>query len=188
MSFRLAMLDRLWFVGLGGTGPYFADEESNWARPIWRAFLDRTGELPAGPEEGFVSPCHSRERDFTFYAGVVYRERPTTFPIGMVCFELPAHQSAVGVVAGDRAEIERVYAELPTWAAGQGRPTTKELLSLERYSAAGPTLDDSGVFDFEVWIPIDSRATDPSDRERPLHEVSHMGLPAADTASAASSS
>jgi hypothetical protein len=141
----------------------------------------------AGPEEGFVSPCHSRERDFTFYAGVVYRERPTTFPTGMVCFELPAHESAVGVVAGDRAETERVYAQLPTWAAGQGRSTTKELLSLERYSAAGPTLDDSGVFAFEVWIPIDDRATDPSDRERPPREVSHRQLPVADTASAASS-
>ena len=68
------------------------------------------------------------------------------------------------MVAGNRADIERVYAELPAWAAGQARSTTKELLSLERYSAAGPTLDNSGVFDFEVWIPIDGRATDPSDR------------------------
>lgn len=141
-----------WVVGLGGVGPYTTARQ--WVMPLWEEFIRRREELPASVDRSlYISPCHGRETEFTFYVGFASREEIVAPPPGMICIRILAHQYVVGQVRGPRAEIERVYAALPAWAEAHGRSTNKAILWLETYPD-GPCHDPDGPFTFDIHLPL----------------------------------
>lgn len=154
--YRFETKDEFWFVGCGGVGPYFDPSkiEANWVIPLWKELFRRQHELPASVDQTtYISPCHGRESEFTFYGGFASTGPVDDLPEGMLCFRIPAHTYAVGRVQGPREEIGRVYRSLPQWAEQQGRPINRAILWLEIYPDR-PVLDPQGPFAFEVWQPV----------------------------------
>lgn len=154
---RFETRDTFWFVGLGGVGPYFKPDrpEENWVVPLWEELFRRQHELPAHVNRRtYISPCHGREREFTFYGGFASQGPVDSLPSGMIAFQIPTHVYAVGSVNGERSEINRVYSELPEWAAQRQRPVNRSILWLEVYPRK-PVLNRDGPFQFDVWLPVD---------------------------------
>lgn len=156
-DYRFERKAGFWFVGVGSAGPYFDPNhpEDNWAVPLWRELFDKETMLPSGADRSaYISPCHGRESEFTFYGGFAYNSRPDQVPEGFVAFHVPPHTYAIGAVNGGREAIAEVYGELPAWAESQGRSINRSILWLEVYPER-PVLEPDGPFRFEVWLPAD---------------------------------
>ena len=148
-------MDEFWFVGVGGTGPFFQSRADNWVVPLWQELFRQEAGLPDEIDRGrYLSPCHARETEFTCYCGFAARGRPTRLPVGLKAFRVPKHEYAVGAVSGGPEAIGDLYRELPAWATARGRPVDNSKLWLEVYSQR-PVLDPTGPFSYEVWLPID---------------------------------
>jgi predicted transcriptional regulator YdeE len=74
-------------------------------------------------------------------------------PAGMKCVRIPAHTYAVGEVRGSRGEIDRVYSELPEWAASLGAGVNKAILWLEIYPN-GPCIEPNEPMHFDIYLPV----------------------------------
>ena len=157
-AFHFETVESFWLIGLGSSGPYFNPQtpSNNWVIPIWREFLQRQNELPATADRSrYLSPCHGRETDFTFYCGLAVSEKPSHLPAEMTAIRIPTHTYAVGTVTGAREEIDRVYAALPPWAAEQGYPVNNAILWLESYPyPKGPTLEPDQPHFFHIYLPV----------------------------------
>jgi predicted transcriptional regulator YdeE len=141
-----------WFVGLGSVGPYRTSRA--WVMPIWEELIRRQGELPASVDRSvYLSPCHGRESEFTFWIGFACREEIMNPPTGMSCFRLPPHTYAVGEVRRPREEIDRLYDTRGPWADSEGRPTNPSILWLEIYRQP-PAADPAGPFDYDIYLPL----------------------------------
>jgi predicted transcriptional regulator YdeE len=155
-EYRFETIEEFWLVGLGSSGPYFSPHkvEANWVMPLWQEFIRRHKELLDPVDRStFISPCHGRETDFTFYCGFAAPLPPETLPEGMLSLRIPTHTYVVGRVDGPRSEIDRLYRVLPQWAAGQGHAINERILWLERYAVA-PNLHPDGPFHFEICLPV----------------------------------
>ena len=153
-DFRFGDKGTFWFVGTAGSGPFFQDREENWATPLWEELFRREEALPPNPpRRPYLSLCHARETEFTFYGGFEVPAGATDVPEGMVRIRVPAHTYAVGRVVGDGAAIASHYEALAAWAEAEGRPVNRAILWLEVHPER-PVLDPDGPFDYEVWLPV----------------------------------
>lgn len=158
-GYHFEVLDSFWLIGLNGSGPYFdrMKPSENWVIPIWQEFLSRQDELPPACDRSrYLSPCHGRETDFTFYCGCAVAEKPSQIPAGMKAIQMRSHTYAVGTVSGTLAEVERVYTTMKSWAASQGHPVNNAILWFESYPN-GPTLQAGQPHFFQIYLPVDNQ-------------------------------
>lgn len=156
-DYRFETRQCFWFVGVGGAGPYFDPRrpEDNWVVPLWEELFRKEGMIPDVVDRTtYISPCHGRESEFTFYGGFASNERLERFPERLVTFRVPTHTYAVGTVNGGQDAIEQIYHELPEWARRHGRSVNRSIVWLEVYPER-PVLQPDGPFRFEVWLPVD---------------------------------
>jgi len=151
-TFRIVSRDAFWLTGMVNSGPHATGRQ--WVRALWAEFLARQDELPDGLDRSiFVSPCHGRETEFTFYLGYTSAEPPAFVPSGMVSILVPAHDYGVAtIVSGSQEDVMQTYGALPTWIRQQGREVNREILWLELYAA--PPRPVGEAIDQEIWLPL----------------------------------